>query len=199
MRKRQQNANARYVISEMLSKIYVFITNPIICFFLYCAVWFCLFLSESKQVINFADVHFLIMWQDEQVGLESMKMFKVRAALEENLKQKGLFSTVVPQTDNAQKLQKPLNRYFALLCFKLMFSFCWVLNQLIFKTNRKLETYGDFDDDTSNVQVSSRGLINGHASSLSSSKLSRLIAANPNKPKVQIVFVMGLKLIFVKL
>ncbi|PON77678.1 Sas10/Utp3/C1D [Parasponia andersonii] len=93
--------------------------------------------------------------QDEQVGVESMKMFKVRAALEEKLKLKGVFSSVIPKTDKTQKFQKPLNR--------------------------KLETYGDFDDDAADVKMR---LGNGHASSLSSTKLSQLIAANPNKPKV---------------
>ncbi|XP_062090080.1 protein THALLO [Humulus lupulus] len=95
--------------------------------------------------------------QDEQVGLESMKMLKVRADLEEKLKQKGVFSSSTPKIDKAQKLQKPLNR--------------------------KLETYDDFDDDTGNAQVAARGLTNGHASSLSSSKFSQLLAAG-NKSKV---------------
>lgn len=63
-----------------------------------------------KQVINLSDVHLLILWQDEQVGLESMQMFKVRAALEEKLKQKGVYSTAIPKADKTQKVQKPLNR-----------------------------------------------------------------------------------------
>lgn len=54
------------------------------------------------------------MWQDDQVAVESMKMFKVRAALEEKLKQKGVFSSIAPKVDKDQKLRKPLNRY--LLC-----------------------------------------------------------------------------------
>ncbi|EXB55208.1 Something about silencing protein 10 [Morus notabilis] len=96
--------------------------------------------------------------QDDQVAVESMKMFKVRAALEEKLKQKGVFSSIAPKVDKDQKLRKPLNR--------------------------QLETYDDFDDDTANVEAPSRGLINGNASSRSSRKLSQLVAANPNKPKV---------------
>lgn len=54
------------------------------------------------------------MWQDDQVGVESMKMIKVRAALEEKLKQKGVFSSITQQVDKARTLRKPLNRY--LLC-----------------------------------------------------------------------------------
>ncbi|GMN36219.1 hypothetical protein TIFTF001_005847 [Ficus carica] len=97
--------------------------------------------------------------QDDQVGVESMKMFRVRAALEEKLKQKGVFSSITPQVDKARKLRKPLNR--------------------------QLETYDDFDDDTANVEVPTRKLVDANASSRSSSKLSQLIiAANPNKRKV---------------
>ena len=49
-----------------------------------------------------------------------------------------------------------------------------------FEPNRKLESYGDFDDDA--VKLPTRGLTNGHANA---SKLSQLITTNPNKPKVQ--------------
>lgn len=59
--------------------------------------------------------------------------------------------------------------------------------------NRQLETYDDFDDDTANVEVPSRGLINGNASSRSSRKLSQLVAANPNKPKVEASFELNFK------
>ncbi|XP_030492048.2 protein THALLO [Cannabis sativa] len=93
--------------------------------------------------------------QNEQVGLESMKMLKVRADLEEKLKQKGIFSSTTPKLDKAQKRQKPLNR--------------------------KLETYDDFDDDTGNAQVAAQGLTNGRAGSLSSLKFAQLLAANKSK------------------
>ncbi|KAF3451037.1 hypothetical protein FNV43_RR07126 [Rhamnella rubrinervis] len=96
--------------------------------------------------------------QKDQVGVQSMKMLKVRAALEEKLKQKGVFGSINPKTNKAQKLMKPLNG--------------------------ELETYDDFDDDAVNVEGATRGLNNGHKSSLSSSKLSQLVAANPNKLKV---------------
>lgn len=57
-------------------------------------------------------------------------------------------------------------------------------NSANLKMNRELETYDDFDDDAVNVKGTIPVLSNGHASSLSSSKLSHLIASNPNKLKV---------------
>lgn len=60
--------------------------------------------------------------------------------------------------------------------------------------DRQLETYDDFDDDTANVEVPTRRLVDGNASSRSSSKLSQLIiAANPNKRKVLTLFQFNLK------
>ncbi|KAL5574728.1 hypothetical protein UlMin_016427 [Ulmus minor] len=90
--------------------------------------------------------------QDEQVGVQSKEMLKVRAALEEKLKQKGVLSSFTPKTDKAHRHLKPLNG--------------------------QLETYDDFDDDAANLE-----LTNGHASSLSSRKLSKLVA-KPKKLKV---------------
>lgn len=51
------------------------------------------------------------MWQNDEVCVQSMKMLKVRAALEEKLKQKGVFSSITPKTDKPRKLLKPLNGY----------------------------------------------------------------------------------------
>lgn len=51
------------------------------------------------------------VWQNDQIVMQSMKMLKLRAALEEKLKQKGVFSSITPKTDKAQKFIKPLNRY----------------------------------------------------------------------------------------
>ncbi|KAH7547581.1 hypothetical protein FEM48_Zijuj01G0325000 [Ziziphus jujuba var. spinosa] len=99
-----------------------------------------------------------IIHQNDKVGAQSMKMLKVRAALEEKLKQKGLLGSITPKTEKAKKIMKPLNR--------------------------ELETYDDFDDDAVNIEGANRGLSNGHASFLSSSKLSHLIAAKPEKLKV---------------
>ncbi|KAM1492996.1 hypothetical protein ACFX14_024780 [Malus domestica] len=80
-------------------------------------------------------------FQNDEVGVQSMKMLKVRAALEEKLKQKGVFSSIALKTDKPRKLLKPLNG--------------------------KLESYDDFDDDTVNIEGGVHGLNNGRASKLS--------------------------------
>ncbi|XP_044500698.1 something about silencing protein 10 isoform X2 [Mangifera indica] len=85
---------------------------------------------------------------------QSMEMLKVRAALEEKLKQKGVFSTIAPKPDKVKKRSKPVNG--------------------------QLETYEDFNDDDMDVD----GQSNGHVSSLHLNKLSQLVTAQPNKPKV---------------
>ncbi|KAM2711534.1 hypothetical protein EV1_031645 [Malus domestica] len=80
-------------------------------------------------------------FQNDEVGVESMKILKVRAALEEKLKQKGVFSSIAPKIDKPRKLLKPLNG--------------------------KLDSYDDFDDDTVNIEGGVHGLNNGRASKLS--------------------------------
>ncbi|KAJ0092537.1 hypothetical protein Patl1_26730 [Pistacia atlantica] len=92
--------------------------------------------------------------QNDQVGVQSMEMLKVRAALEEKLRQKGVFSTIAPKPDKAKKRSKPVNG--------------------------QLETYDDFNDDDMDVD----GQSNGHVSSLRPNKLSQLVTGQPNKPKV---------------
>lgn len=52
-----------------------------------------------------------LLLQNDQVGLQRMEMLKVRAALEDKLKQKGVFSVLTPKPDIAQKHLQPLNRY----------------------------------------------------------------------------------------
>ncbi|XP_068318513.1 protein THALLO-like [Pyrus communis] len=76
--------------------------------------------------------------QNDEVDVQSMKMLKVRAALEEKLKQKGVFSSITPKIDKPRKLLKPLNG--------------------------KLESYDDFNDDTVNIEGAIHGLNNGRAS-----------------------------------
>ncbi|XVF06882.1 hypothetical protein REPUB_Repub06bG0089600 [Reevesia pubescens] len=93
--------------------------------------------------------------ENDQVGVQSREMLKVRAALEEKLKQKGVFSSNTQKPDKTKKHVKPVNG--------------------------QLETYSDFADDAMDVDC---GLSNGHASSQHSNKISQLITAKQNKSKV---------------
>ncbi|KAJ8775310.1 hypothetical protein K2173_020314 [Erythroxylum novogranatense] len=92
-----------------------------------------------------------------QVAMQSIEMLKVRAALEEKLRQKGVFTSVAPKSNNSQKQPKP--------------------------ANRKLETNDDFDDDALNIE-NGRVLSNGKTSEVVSTKLSQLVNAKLNKRKV---------------
>ncbi|KAL4632107.1 hypothetical protein ACB092_04G028200 [Castanea dentata] len=47
--------------------------------------------------------------QSDQVGVQSMEMLEVRAALEERLKQEGILSSRASKSDKAQKRLKPVN------------------------------------------------------------------------------------------
>lgn len=97
---------------------------------------------------------------DQVGGVQSVEMLKVRAALEEKLKQKGVFSSNAVKPDKAKKNRlKPVNG--------------------------QLEAIDDFDDDTVNVEGGARGLSNGNANSLPSNKLSQLVTtAKVKKPKI---------------
>ncbi|GMI78914.1 EMBRYO DEFECTIVE 2777, Thallo [Hibiscus trionum] len=95
--------------------------------------------------------------ENDQVGLQSREMLKVRAALEEKLKQKGIFSSNTQKPDKTKKHRKPVNG--------------------------QLETYDDFADDAMDVEGSAPGLSNGNASS-KHSNMSKLITAKQNKSKV---------------
>ncbi|KAF5728782.1 something about silencing protein 10-like isoform X1 [Tripterygium wilfordii] len=96
--------------------------------------------------------------QGDHFGVESMEMLKVRAALEEKLKQKGVFGSLASKPEKARKHQKLINGY--------------------------LETHDDFDDEAIDVERKTYGLRNGHASSLPASRLSQLVTLKVNKPKV---------------
>ncbi|WOH02447.1 hypothetical protein DCAR_0521836 [Daucus carota subsp. sativus] len=92
---------------------------------------------------------------NDKVGLQSMEMLKVRAALEEKLKQKGVFSSVAPKHQSSKRNVQPLNR--------------------------KLETLDDFDDYTSDI--SGREKSNGHAQLSHTSTLAK-IATRVKKTKL---------------
>ncbi|OAY26721.1 something about silencing protein 10 [Manihot esculenta] len=94
----------------------------------------------------------------DEVGFQSLEMLKVRAALEEKLKQNGVFSSFAPKPNKAKKHAKSVNG--------------------------QLQTYDDFNDDALDVEKGKHGLSNGHTSFMSSNKISQLVSARPNKPKV---------------
>ncbi|KAK2979364.1 hypothetical protein RJ640_018444, partial [Escallonia rubra] len=96
--------------------------------------------------------------QVDQVGINSMEMLKVRAALEEKLKQKGVFTSIAPKHDGAKKNLQPVNG--------------------------QLETLDDFDDEAVELEGAHGGMSNGHANSVRSRKLSHLVTPQLNKPKV---------------
>lgn len=47
--------------------------------------------------------------QSDHIGVQSMEMFKVRAALEEKLKQKCIFGSIASKRDKVQKRSRLLN------------------------------------------------------------------------------------------
>lgn len=75
--------------------------------------------------------------QKDHIGVQSSEMLKVRASLEEKLKQKGLYSQIAPKPSNSQKRSRP--------------------------ANGQLATYDDFDDAV--VVNGPAGLSNGLVSS----------------------------------
>ncbi|XP_022155425.1 something about silencing protein 10 [Momordica charantia] len=91
----------------------------------------------------------------DPMGVQSMEMLKVRALLEEKLKQKD-FTLIEPKQNGTKKHLQPINR--------------------------KLEAYADFNDDTSDAQAAKRN--KGQDNSASTADLSRLVAAKLKKPKV---------------
>ncbi|KAK3001073.1 hypothetical protein RJ639_020289 [Escallonia herrerae] len=96
--------------------------------------------------------------QVDQVGMHSMEMLKVRAALEEKLKQKGVFTSIAPKHDGAKRNLQPVNG--------------------------QLETLDDFDDEAVELEEAHGGMSNGHANSVRLRKLSHLVTPQLNKPKV---------------
>ncbi|KAK7319816.1 hypothetical protein RJT34_04544 [Clitoria ternatea] len=72
--------------------------------------------------------------QKDHIGVQSLAMLKVRASLEEKLKQKGLFSSITPKPSNSVERLRAVNG--------------------------QLETYDDFDDDAMDAKGEAR-LSNG--------------------------------------
>ncbi|XP_031129241.1 something about silencing protein 10 isoform X3 [Ipomoea triloba] len=94
--------------------------------------------------------------QDDQVGVQSMEMLKIRAALEEKLKHKGVFSSLAAKHENSKKRLRPVNG--------------------------QLATLEDFDDDAMDIEGGVHGVANGNAHLPRPSKLSKLVT-QVNKSK----------------
>lgn len=96
--------------------------------------------------------------QDDQVGKQSLEMLKVRAALEEKLKQKGIFSSISNKHDRDKKCLQPVNG--------------------------QLETLEDFDDDVIELEKFNHRTDLRNGSLLHPLKFSKLVAPQTNKLKV---------------
>lgn len=96
--------------------------------------------------------------EDKQVGPQSMEMLKIRASLEEKLKQQGVFSSIAPKAAKSTKNQQPVNR--------------------------QLETFDDFVDEAMEIDALANGRSNGDANLSRSSKISQQLTLRPNKRKV---------------
>ncbi|XP_071921746.1 LOW QUALITY PROTEIN: protein THALLO [Coffea arabica] len=95
--------------------------------------------------------------QDDQVGKQSMEMLKVRAALEEKLKQKGIFSSIANKHDRDKKCPRPVNG--------------------------QLETLEDFDDDAIVLEKVHHRTDLRNGSLLHPLKPCKLVASQANKLK----------------
>ncbi|KAJ0703356.1 putative sas10 domain-containing protein [Helianthus annuus] len=92
----------------------------------------------------------------EKIGLQSAEMLKVRAALEEKLKQKGVFNLKATQTDGVKKNSKPLNG--------------------------KLETRDDFDDDTFDIEGNQNKSLNKLSQLVTQKKKPRVVSGDDDLP-----------------
>ncbi|KAG5578479.1 hypothetical protein H5410_058613 [Solanum commersonii] len=63
--------------------------------------------SKRKRQIKLTNIKEL--WQDDQVGIQSMEMLKVRASLEEKLKQTGVLSSIARKNEKQNKRSRLLN------------------------------------------------------------------------------------------
>ncbi|KAK1410876.1 hypothetical protein QVD17_37417 [Tagetes erecta] len=94
--------------------------------------------------------------ESERVGLQSVEMLKVRAALEEKLKQKG-FNLKTTKTNGVKKNLKPLNG--------------------------KLETRDDFDDDAFDIKGNQNKSSNRLSQLVTQRKTPKVISGDDDLPK----------------
>ncbi|XP_045833030.1 something about silencing protein 10 isoform X1 [Trifolium pratense] len=93
--------------------------------------------------------------QKDHIGAQSLEMLKIRASLEEKLRQKGLYSQIAPNPSNSLKRSRP--------------------------ANGQLATYDDFDDDAVGVNGPagmSNGLVSSKVSPFVSANLKKLKVAS---------------------
>ncbi|CAK8577573.1 unnamed protein product [Lathyrus sativus] len=91
----------------------------------------------------------------DYIGAQSLEMLKVRASLEEKLRQKGLYNQTTPKPTNSLKRSRP--------------------------ANGQLATYDDFDDDAVNVNGTaglSNGLVSSKVSPFVNANLKKLKVAS---------------------
>ncbi|XP_028752866.1 something about silencing protein 10 [Neltuma alba] len=95
----------------------------------------------------------------DRIGVQSSEMLKIRASLEEKLKQKGFHSSIAPKTTSARKRSRSLNG---------------------------LDTCDDFDDDNVNadrVATLVNGLGSGRIAQLAHQKKVRVVSGDDDLPK----------------
>ncbi|XP_019165890.1 PREDICTED: something about silencing protein 10 isoform X2 [Ipomoea nil] len=113
-------------------------------------------LNSTKEYNKTHSKRKLQVGHDDQVGVQSMEMLKIRAALEEKLKQKGVFSSLAAKHENSKKRLRPVNG--------------------------QLATLEDFDDDAMDIEGGVHGVANGNGHLPRPSKLSKLVT-QVNKSK----------------
>ncbi|KAD6453020.1 hypothetical protein E3N88_07725 [Mikania micrantha] len=95
--------------------------------------------------------------ENERIGLQSVEMFKVRAALEEKLKRKGLLNLKATKTNGTKKNVKPLNG--------------------------KLEARDDFDDDAIDIEGNQNKSSSRPSQLVTQIKKPRVISGDDDIPK----------------
>lgn len=93
--------------------------------------------------------------RQNEVSEQSKEMLKLRASLEEKLKQNGSFTSDKAKDTAKKQYKQPVNG--------------------------RLETFDDFDDETINMEGNTRGGGNGSANPSLSSKISQIVSTNKAK------------------